>query len=164
MADYIAPIVSQDEDLGALRAQAVGELVVPEKKPKECELKNKLSFSVGIASFAVDCSSWELELLAGAGGAYKRNFKTGESEISVLVGAKVGAGAGPVGGELSAKGGVTLRFDRDGNFVGWSDRGELGMKTGVGPLSASQSLEGSASLGTIAGPRTQTTSNFGFGD
>jgi len=78
------------------------------------------------------------------------------------VGAKAGAGIGPVKGELSAKGGVTLRFDRDGNFTGWTDRGELGMKTGIGPLSAGQSLEGSADLGSIAGPRTQTTSGFGF--
>jgi hypothetical protein len=57
---------------------------------------------------------------------------------------------------------VTLRFDRDGNFAGWTDRGEFGMKTGIGPLSAGQSLEGSANLGSIAGPRTETTSSLGF--
>ncbi|MGI6610648.1 MAG: hypothetical protein ACOX4G_09065 [Limnochordia bacterium] len=161
LAEHIAPIVTKDEDISALRTQPVGELVVPEKKAKKCELKDKITFGIGIASFAVDCSSWELEVLAGVGGAYKQNFKTGESEISVLVGAKAGAGVGPVKGELSAKGGVTLRFDSDGNFVGWSDRGEIGMKTGVGPLSGGQSLEGSANLGSIAGPRTQTTSSYG---
>jgi tetratricopeptide (TPR) repeat protein len=161
LAEHIAPIVTKDEDISALKTQPVGELVVPEKKAKKCELKDKIAFGIGIASFAVDCSSWELEVLAGVGGAYKQNFKTGESEISVLVGAKAGAGVGPVKGELSAKGGVTLRFDSDGNFVGWSDRGEIGMKTGVGPLSGGQSLEGSANLGSIAGPRTQTTSSCG---
>ena len=54
-------------------------------------------------------------------------------------------------------------FDRDGNFTGWTDRGELGMSTGAGPLSAGRSLEGSGDLGSIAGPRTQTTSNLGIG-
>lgn len=63
---------------------------------------------------------------------------------------------------LSAKGGVTFRFDSDGNFTSWTDRGELAMKTGVGPLSAGQSLEGSADLGSIAGPRSRTTSGFGI--
>jgi len=162
LADYIAPIADKNEDLSQFRPQPVGELTVPKKEAKKCGLKNKITFGVGPASFAVDCDSWELEFLAGIGGAYKQNFKTGESEISVLVGAKAGAGVGPVKGELSAKGGVTLRFDRDGNFTGWTDRGELGMKTGIGPLSAGQSLEGSANLGSIAGPRTQTTSSFGI--
>ena len=162
LADYIAPIADKNEDLSQFRPQPVGELTVPKKEAKKCGLKNKITFGIGPASFAVDCDSWELEFLAGVGGSYKQNFKTGESEISVLVGAKAGAGIGPVKGELSAKGGVTLRFDRDGNFTGWTDRGELGMKTGIGPLSAGQSLEGSADLGSIAGPRTQTTSSFGF--
>ncbi len=91
-----------------------------------------------------------------------RNFKTGESEISVLVGAKAGAGVGPVKGELSAKGGVTLRFDSDGNFTGWTDKGELGAKTGFGPLSAGQSLETSGNFGSVAGPRIETTSSLGL--
>lgn len=162
LADYIAPIAGKDEDLSQFRPQPVGELTIPKKEAKKCELKGKITFGVGPASFAVDCDSWELEFLAGVGGSYKQNFKTGESEISVLVGAKAGAGIGPAKGELSAKGGVTLRFDRDGNFTGWTDKGELGMKTGIGPLSAGQSLEGSANLGSIAGPRTQTTSSFGI--
>jgi len=106
--------------------------------------------------------SWKLEFLAGVGGAYKRNFNTGESEISVLVGARAGARIGPVKGELSAKGGVTFRFGRAGNFTDWTDRGGLGMKTGIGPLSAGQSLEGSANLGSISGPRTQTTAILGI--
>jgi len=162
LADYIAPIAGKDEDLSQFRPQPAGELTIPKKEAKKCGLKNKLTFGIGPASFAVDCDSWELEFLAGVGGSYKQNFKTGESEISVLVGAKAGAGIGPAKGELSAKGGVTLRFDRDGNFAGWTDRGEFGMKTGIGPLSAGQSLEGSANLGSIAGPRTETTSSFGF--
>lgn len=162
LADYIAPIAGKDEDLSQFRPQPVGELTIPKKEAKKCGLKNKLTFGIGPASFGVDCDSWELEFLAGVGGSYKQNFKTGESEISVLVGAKAGAGIGPMKGELSAKGGVTLRFDRDGNFTGWTDKGEFGMKTGMGPLSAGQSLEGSANLGSIAGPRTQTTSSFGI--
>jgi hypothetical protein len=36
------------------------------------------------------------------------------------------------------------------------------VKTGIGPLSAGQSLEGSANLGSIVGPRTQTTSSLGI--
>ena len=162
LADYIAPIAGKDEDLSQFKLQPVGELTIPKKEAKKCELKNKLTFGIGPASFSVDCDSWELEFLAGVGGAYKQNFKTGESEISVLVGAKAGAGVGPAKGELSAKGGLTLRFDKDGNFTGWTDRGELGVKTGIGPLSAGQSLEGSANLGSIAGPRTQTTSSLGI--
>ncbi|MDD2202029.1 MAG: hypothetical protein PHQ21_06855 [Firmicutes bacterium] len=162
LADYIAPIAGKDEDLSQFKLQPVGELTIPKKEAKKCELKNKLTFGIGPASFSVDCDSWELEFLAGVGGAYKQNFKTGESEISVLVGAKAGAGVGPAKGELSAKGGLTLRFDKDGNFTGWTDRGELGVKTGIGPLSAGQSLEGSANLGSIVGPRTQTTSSLGI--
>lgn len=162
LADYIAPIAGKDEDLSQFRPQPVGELTIPKKEAKKCGLKNKLTFGIGPASFAVDCDSWELEFLAGVGGSYKQNFKTGESEISVLVGAKAGAEIGPVKGELSAKGGVTLRFDKDGNFTGWTDKGEFGMKTGIGPLSAGQSLEGSANLGSIAGPRTETTSSLGI--
>ncbi len=162
LADYIAPIAGKDEDLSQFKPKPVGELTIPKKEAKKCELKDKLTFGIGPASFSVDCDSWELEFLAGVGGAYKQNFKTGESEISVLVGAKAGAGVGPAKGELSAKGGLTLRFDKDGNFTGWTDRGELGVKTGIGPLSAGQSLEGSANLGSIAGPRTQTTSSLGI--
>ena len=162
LADYIAPITDKDEDLSQFKLRPAEELTIPKKEAKKCELKDKLTFGIGPASFAVDCDSWELEFLAGVGGAYKQNFKTGESEITVLVGAKAGAGIGPAKGELSAKGGLTLRFDRNGNFTGWTDKGELGMKTGIGPLSASQSLAGSADLGSIAGPRTQTTSGFGF--
>ncbi|MGI6132701.1 MAG: tetratricopeptide repeat protein [Bacillota bacterium] len=162
LADYIAPIADKDEDLSQFRPQPVGELTIPKKEAKKCGLKNKLAFGIGPASFAVDCDSWELEFLAGVGGSYKQNFKTGESEISVLVGAKAGAEIGPVKGELSAKGGVTLRFDKNGNLTGWTDKGEFGMKTGIGPLSAGQSLEGSANLGSIAGPRTETTSSLGF--
>ncbi len=162
LADYIAPIAGKDEDLSQFRPQPVGELTIPKKEAKKCGLKNKLTFGIGPASFGVDCDSWELEFLAGVGGSYKQNFKTGESEISVLVGAKAGAGIGPAKGELSAKGGVTLRFDKNGNFTGWTDKGEFGMKTGIGPLSAGQSLEGSANLGSIAGPRTETTSSLGF--
>ena len=163
LADYIAPIADKDEDLSQFRPQPVGELTIPNKEAKKCGLKNKLTFGIGPASFAVDCDSWELEYLAGIGGSYKQNFKTGESEISILVGAKAGAGIGPAKGELSAKGGLTLRFDSDGNFAGWTDRGEFGMNTGIGPLSAGQSLEGSANLGSIAGPRTETTSSLGIG-
>ncbi|MEA4884041.1 MAG: hypothetical protein VB144_10390 [Clostridia bacterium] len=162
LADYIAPIADKNEDLSQFKPQPIGELTVPKKEAKKCGLKDKLTFGIGPASFAVDCDSWELEFLAGVGGAYKQNFKTGESEISVLVGAKAGAGVGPIKGELSAKGGVTLRFDSDGDFIGWTDKGELGAKTGLGPLSAGQSLETSGNFGSVAGPRVETTSSLGL--
>jgi hypothetical protein len=57
-------------------------------------------------------------------------------------------------GQLSYEGGVTFRFDSDGSFTGWTDRRELGMKTGMGPLPIGQSLEAAAHLGFLAWPRT----------
>lgn len=163
LADYIAPITTEGEDLSQYRPQPVGELTVPTKEAEECGLKGKLNFSIGPASFGVTCDSWELEVLAGVGGAYKRNFKTGESEISVLVGAKAGAGVGPASGELSAKGGLKFQFDSEGNFTGWSDTGGLEAKAGIGPLSVSQSMEGGGYVVGVSGPQVETMSGYGFG-
>jgi hypothetical protein len=163
LADYIAPISTEGEDLSQYRPQPMGEMVVPQKKAEECGLKGKVNFSLGPASFGVTCDSWELEFLAGVGGAYKRNFKTGETEISVLVGAKAGVGVGPASGELSAKGGLKFQFDADGNFAGWGDTGSLEAKAGIGPLSTGQSAEASGYVTGVSGPRVSTTPTVGFG-
>ena len=164
LADYIAPITAEGEDLSQYRPQPMGELTVPQKRAQECGLKGKLSFSLGPASFSVTCDSWELEYLSGVGGSYKQNFKTGESEISILVGAKAGVGVGPASGELSAKGGLTFRFDSDGDFSGWGDKGGLEAKAGIGPLSAGQSMEATGYLTAVTGPRVETSSSYGFGN
>lgn len=163
LADYIAPIVEKDEDLSVYAADPIQPLAVPEKKAKECGLKQKLVFELGPASFSVTCDTWELEVLEGIGGAYKRNFKTGESEISVLVGVKATAGAGPIKGELSAKTGVTMRFDSDGNFTGWSQRGDAGAKVGTGPIGTSANVGGTSDLGAISSPRMQSGPDIHFG-
>lgn len=138
LADYIAPIVTSDEDLSQYKPEAVSPMETPKKKKKECAIKGKkLSVTLGPASFGVTCDTWELEILEGIGGAIKKNFKTGETEITVLVGAKAGAG----GSEISGKIGATIKFDADGNYTGWGATSGAGAKVGMGPLEVSGGVD-----------------------
>ncbi len=59
------------------------------------------------AYFTVTCDSWELEFLAGLGAAYRHNFRTGESDISILVGAQARLfEVGRVSAGVEVKGGL----------------------------------------------------------
>lgn len=138
LVDIIAPIVTPDEDLSQYKAEIINPMEIPKKEKKECAIKGKkLSVSLGPASFGVTCDTWELEVLEGIGGAIKRNFKTGETEITVLVGAKAGA----AGSEISGKIGATVKFDGKGNYSGWGTTSGAGAKVGMGPLEVSGGVD-----------------------
>ena len=101
----------------------------------------------------------QLEVLEGVGGSYKRNFKTGESEVTVLVGVSKKVGAV----ELGATQGVTFKFNK-GNFTGWSYKSDAGAKMGIGPITVSQNLEYSSDIGIITSPRASiTVGGIGYG-
>jgi len=149
LADHIAPIVEPDEDLSQYKPEPIGTVQTPPIKKKECAIKGKkLSVTMGPASFAVTCDTWEFEFLEGIGGAIKQNFKTGETEITVLVGVKTGAGTT----EFSGKTGVTMKFDSDGNFTGWRTTTNAGAKVGMGPIEVSGNVGFSGDVGSIGSP------------
>lgn len=149
LADHIAPIVEPDEDLSQYKPEPIGTVQTPPIKKKECAIKGKkLSVTMGPASFAVTCDTWEFEFLEGIGGAIKQNFKTGETEITVLVGVKTGAGTT----EFSGKTGVTMKFDSDGNFTGWGTTTNAGAKVGMGPIEVSGNVGFSGDVGSIGSP------------
>ena len=165
LADYILPIVQPEEDLREYYSQPVSDIEMTEKEEKECAIKGKkISFGLGPVSFGVTCDTWELELLQGLGAAVKHNFKTGAAEISVLAGVKTSAG----GVEFGVKESATFKFNKEGDFIGWSSKSEAGGKVGIGPLSVSQNLEYSSDIGAITTPKASilfgnSTGGMGIG-
>ena len=130
VVDQIVPTIAPGEDVRTKKPEPVSDIEMSEKDKKECAIKGKkISFGIGPVGFGVTCDTWELEVLEGVGGSYKRNFKTGESEVTVLIG--VSKKAGVV--ELGAKQGVTFKFNK-GNFTGWSYNLMLAQKWVSGPL------------------------------
>ncbi|MDD4760443.1 MAG: tetratricopeptide repeat protein [Bacteroidaceae bacterium] len=161
IADYMAPIVEPNEDLSQYIPHPVAEIETPGKEKKKCAIEgNKISFGLGSAGFGVTCDTWEVEYLDGVGGSYKRNFKTGESEVTVLVGVSKKVGVVDFG----AKQGVTFKFNKQGNFTGWSYKSDASAKMGIGPITVSKNLEYSSDIGMITSPGASiTVGGIGYG-
>ncbi|HTN68795.1 MAG: tetratricopeptide repeat protein [Dysgonamonadaceae bacterium] len=161
VVDQIVPTIAPGEDVRTKKPEPVSDIEMSEKDKKECAIKGKkISFGIGPVGFGVTCDTWELEVLEGVGGSYKRNFKTGESEVTVLVGVSKKVGAV----ELGAKQGVTFKFNKQGNFTGWSYKSDAGAKMGIGPITVSQNLEYSSDIGMITSPRASiTVGGVGYG-
>lgn len=150
LADYYLPFVEANEDLSQYIPKPVSDIEMLEKEIKKCPVEGKKSsFGIGPVGFAITCDTWEIEYLEGIGGSYKRNFKNGSSEVTVLVGVKKSAG----NVEFGAKQGITFKFNNEGDFTGWSTKSEAGVKVGVGPISMNQNLEYSSDIGMITAPR-----------
>jgi len=160
VVDQIVPTIAPGEDVRTKKPEPVSDIEMSEKDKKECAIKGKkISFGIGPVGFGVTCDTWELEVLEGVGGSYKRNFKTGESEVTVLVGVSKKVGAV----ELGAKQGVTFKFN-EGNMTGWSYKSDAGAKMGIGPITVSQNLEYSSDIGMITSPRASiTVGGMGYG-
>ena len=129
LADYFAPIVTTEEDLNQYKYPPVTEIEMPNKEVDDCPIKDKkVTFNAGPIGIGITCDTWELEFLQGIGGSFKRNFKNGNTEITVLVGVKAGVG----GVSATAKQGVSIKFNEAGDFTGWAVKSEVGAKVGMG--------------------------------
>lgn len=157
LADYFAPIVTKDEDLNQYKSSPVAEIEMLEKEVDDCPLKkiDKLVLNAGAIGFSITCDTWEIEYLQGIGGSLKRNFKNGDTEITVLVGVKAGVG----GVSATAKEGISLKFNEAGDFTGWAVKSEVGAKVGMGPVSVGKSIGFSSDIGMVSSPKT--TISFG---
>jgi len=142
----------------ASAAESAMTTTVPEQKGPPCPWEDgkKLKVGAGPCSIGLDCESVECECLAGVGGAAKWNFKNKTTTLTPEVGVKFELGLpGPeVGemhykiGELSAKAGVAITFDKDGQPYSWNDKtngvkafGEVGGSIGTGPASLGANVQ-----------------------
>jgi tetratricopeptide (TPR) repeat protein len=131
---------------------------VPKQSGPPCPWDNggKLKIGAGPCSLGLDCESIECECLAGVGGAAKWNFKNKTTTLTPEVGVKFELGLpGPeVGemhykiGEVTAKAGVAITFDKDGQPFSWNDKkngvkafGEAGASVGSGPISMAGNVQ-----------------------
>lgn len=126
--------------------------------PEDTDCPVQFELPIGVAKAKLSCSSFSIEGGEGLQGSFEKNFNTGE--MTFFVGVGVGfwekGGVAQIGGgiEGSAKAGVFVTVNGEGNVIDYGDKAEVGFEAGIGPLTTEAKLTGV--LGMESGGKLST--------